>query len=93
MPFPDAKAAVQKKYSVQPVSPDFIPSHGKAEAQILWVGCSDSWITETSSLDVLPDEIFVHRNLGTVLSNGDLSSTTAIDYCVNTLKVRSAKAG
>jgi carbonic anhydrase len=88
MVFCNPTAVVQKKYTVEPLPSDFIPSLGRPEPQILWVGCSDSWITETASLDVLPEEAFVHRNLGAVLSNGDLSSRSAIDYCVNLLKVR-----
>ena len=36
---------------------------------------------------MLPDEIFVHRNLGNILSNGDLSSESAVEWCVGLLKV------
>jgi len=79
---------VHKKYTVKPLSKDFIPSTGEPRAQILWVGCSDSWITETSALDVLPEEIFVHRNLGNIVSNGDLSSQSAMAYSVDLLKVK-----
>lgn len=76
-----------KGYIVQPVEPNFIPSNGKALAQILWVGCSSSWITETNVLDIAPEEIFVHRNLGNVLSYADLSSESAIEYALDLLKV------
>lgn len=44
-------------------------------------------IVETETLGVLPDEIFVHRNLGNILSNGDLSSESAVEWCVGLLKV------
>ncbi|RDL37975.1 uncharacterized protein BP5553_05408 [Venustampulla echinocandica] len=54
---------------------------------ILWVGCSDSSILETDVLDVPRDEMFVHRNLGHVLSNGDLSTLSALEWCVELLKV------
>jgi carbonic anhydrase len=86
----DVPAVVQKRYTVVPLSTDFIPSLGQPKANILWIGCSDSWITETSSLDVLPDETFVHRNLGAVVSNDDLSSQSAIAYSVELLKVGEA---
>jgi carbonic anhydrase len=79
-------AAVTQPYSVLPVPKDLIPSTGIKQANILWIGCSDSWITETSALDVLPEETFVHRNLGNVMSNGDLSSESAVVYCVDLLK-------
>jgi len=76
-----------KGYSVEPVESSFIPSNKLAKPQILWVGCSSSWITETTVLDVAPEEIFVHRNLGNVLSYADLSSDSAIEYAIDHLKV------
>jgi len=51
------------------------------------VGCSDSLISETDSLGVDREEIFVHRNLGNLLSNEDLSSQSAIAWGVDLLKV------
>jgi len=84
----DYDAVVHKKYTVEPLARGFIPSIGEPKAQILWVGCSDSWITETDALDVLPEETFVHRNLGSIVSNGDLSSQSAIAYAVDLLKVK-----
>jgi len=86
MPF-DFNAAVRKQYATIPVTRDFIPSSGTPTPQILWVGCSDSFIIETETLDVLPEEIFVHRNLGNLLHNRDLSSESALDWCLNLLKV------
>lgn len=85
--FPDVHRCAARRYSILPVPADLIPSTGESKAQILWVGCSDSWITETAALDVLPQETFVHRNLGSVMSNGDLSSASAIAYCVDLLEV------
>lgn len=83
----DIPQAVRKQYAIHPVPRDLIPSVNEKKAQILWVGCSDSWITETQTLDVMAEETFVHRNLGNVLSNGDLSSESAIAYAVDLLKV------
>ncbi len=78
---------IKKEYDPVPVPRTFIPSTGTPKPHILWVGCSDSLIVETETLDVLPDEIFVHRNLGNILSNGDLSSVSAVEWCVDLLKV------
>jgi carbonic anhydrase len=86
MPF-DFDAVIHKQYDILPVPLSFIPSNGIAKPQILWVGCSDSLTLETSTLDVLPEEIFVHRNLGNILSNGDLSSESAVAWSVDLLKV------
>lgn len=86
MPF-DFQAVLHKQYSVLPVPRNFIPSTQTPKPQILWVGCSDSLICETETLDVLSEELFVHRNLGNILSNGDLSSESAIEWGVGLLKV------
>lgn len=86
MPF-DFHNVIKKQYTAVPVRKDFIASTGRPSPQILWVGCCDSYIVETESLGVLPEEIFVHRNLGNILSNGDLSSKSAVEWAVDLLKV------
>ncbi|TVY25311.1 Carbonic anhydrase [Lachnellula hyalina] len=86
MPF-DFDAVIHKQYDIVPLDRDFIPSKQVAKPHILWVGCSDSLTLETFTLDVLQDEIFVHRNLGNILSNGDLSSESAVAWAVDLLKV------
>lgn len=86
MPF-DFDAVIHKQYDIVPLDPSFIASKEVAKPHILWVGCSDSLTLETFTLDVLPDEIFVHRNLGNILSNGDLSSESAVAWAVELLKV------
>jgi len=87
MPF-DFQAAVSKQYTALPVTSGLIPSRGVPEPQVMWVGCSDSLICETETLGVLPEEIFVHRNLGNIISNEDLSSKSAVEWCVDLLKVK-----
>lgn len=80
--------AVQKQYTIQPLSRSLIPSTSTKTPHILWIGCSDSWITETETLDVHSEELFVVRNLGSVMSNGDISSMSALEYALGILEVR-----
>ncbi|KAL3420548.1 carbonic anhydrase [Phlyctema vagabunda] len=87
MPF-DYPAILRAKYSAEPAPRDLIPTTGVPKPQILWVGCSDSIISETETLDVLSEELFVHRNLGNILSNGDLSSESAVEWAVGLLQVK-----
>jgi carbonic anhydrase len=75
------------QYTTIPVPLDFIPSVQNPHEQILWVGCSDSQVIETDVLNVPREELFVHRNLGNKLSNGDASSLSAIEHCVQTIQV------
>ncbi|PLB36795.1 putative carbonate dehydratase [Aspergillus candidus] len=75
-----------RRYSLQPLRSDFIPKISPPREQILWVGCSDSSCEELALLDVSPDDIFQHRNLGNILID-DLSCTTAVRYAVSALNI------
>jgi len=83
----DLNASIDKHYDVVPLERDLIPSRGVKKEHIMWVGCSDSLILETETLGVLSEELFVHRNLGNILSNEDLSSVSAVEWCVDIIKV------
>jgi carbonic anhydrase len=75
------------RYTAVPVFSNMIQSIPNREEQILWVGCSDSHIDETDVLNVPRQELFVHRNLGNKLSNGDTSSLGAIEFCIQDIEV------
>ena len=77
-------------YTTIPLKRDLIPSVPREDQQILWVGCVDSYTIETDSIDVPRSELFVHRNLANLLSNGDLSGQAAIEMCMKILKVPDA---
>ena len=69
--------------------PTFFERLSKQQApNYLWIGCSDSRVPANQVIDLLPGEVFVHRNIANVMVHTDLNCMSTIQFAVDVLKVR-----
>jgi len=75
--------------SLKADDPDFFERLSEAQnPEILWIGCSDSRITPTSSVGLLPGEMFVHRNVANLVHHSDMNCLAVMQFAIEVLKVR-----
>jgi len=69
--------------------PNFFPTLASQQApEYLWIGCSDSRVPANEIVDLMPGELFVHRNVSNLVIHTDMNCLSVLQYAVQVLKVK-----
>jgi len=74
---------------VEAARPGFFTGlRAQQKPRYMWLGCADSRVPANELVDLLPGELFVHRNVANLLVHSDLNALSVVQYAVDVLGVQ-----
>ena len=74
---------------VEAARPGFFTGlRAQQKPRYMWLGCADSRVPANELVDLLPGELFVHRNVANLLVHSDLNALSVVQYAVDVLSVQ-----
>ncbi|MBX7173711.1 MAG: carbonate dehydratase [Pyrinomonadaceae bacterium] len=80
-----------KKWSenLKKTRPTFLSELAKQQnPEYVWIGCSDSRVSASNIVGLLPGEVFVHRNIANLVIHTDMNCLSVLQFAVEVLKVK-----
>ncbi|MFO7992954.1 MAG: carbonate dehydratase [Marinobacter sp.] len=75
--------------SIKGQDPDFFARLSNQQApEYLWIGCADSRVPANQIVDLMPGELFVHRNVANVVVHTDFNCLSVLQFAIDVLKVK-----
>ena len=75
--------------SIKEQDPNFFDRlKNQQSPEYLWSGCADSRVPANQIVDLLPGDLFVHRNVANMVVHTDLNCLSVMQYAVDVLKVK-----
>jgi carbonic anhydrase len=74
---------------VKRTHPDFFSNLAKQHSpEYVWIGCSDSRVSASNIVGLLPGEVFVHRNIANLVIHTDMNCLSVLQFAVEVLQVK-----